>query len=283
MLKIYTNQDTSNCHRDLFMAEDETEMLASNILDCVTGNDLPEAVSESTVWEILEDWAMSSIQDYGFAVHKKSMLKYLDDLCYSSDAPLDGILACLIYAEWRRFYLNCAWKYGESQSPHFRKTLCGDLPGGEMHLVNPPIFLNASWSPDWACLQPLHERTVTLADAIKQDLMNPASQASSYEYFIKQSQDLFCEWLHYAVYLGTVTMNGPMLAVACNKLVLTNDIQPSELMMLIAFFRYWESKAMVETMEPPEKKMIFGKKRDHRLQQRCLLAASKSISGPYCS
>ncbi len=276
MINIYTNQDTSNCTRSSYMEEDETDMLAEEIFFYLKNNNLRETASEDIVWEIFEDWAMTSIRDFTFAVHKKSMFKYLNDVRYSNEVPLDGVLACLIYAEWRKKYLECAWEYGEPCSPNFRENLVSDLPGGEMHLGEHPVFLSTNWHPDWAYLQSLHDETVALADIVERDLMAPAVLPEGYDRMIELAHKVFSTWLYYATYLDEVCVNGDMLLVAAKKLMLTKDIQPSELMMMVSLFRYWDAAAEANVQPPPDRKRMFSNKRDYRFQQRALLSATKT-------
>lgn len=281
MINIYTNQDTSTCHRGRHMEEDETEMLVDELLSSMPKHHPAGPELASITWGIFEDWAMSSIRDFRFAVHKKSMLKHLDEVRHSNQAPLDGVFSCLIYAEWRQQYLEYAWQYGEPGSPNFRESLVADLPGGDIHLGEPPVFLSTDWQPDWACLQSLHEQTVALADMVEQDLLSPAATPEGYDEMVELAQEVFSTWLYYSTYLGKVRANGALLLVACKKLSLTRDIQPSELMMVIAFCRYWQTAAEVEALPPPDKQRLFSKKRDYQFQQRALLSATKNRELPH--
>jgi len=274
MIKIFSNQDTSNCNRSDHMEADETHMLAEQVLDFVETGKIqfnPEEC-EATAWEIIEDFSMSSAQDISLAVHGNTMRRFLDDARHSNDAPLDSVLACLSYAEWRMHYLDYAWRYGEPLSPKFKNIICPPVSGEDIHLGEPLTLLSSSWLPDWACLRELHGKTVALADTVERDLINPARKAEDYVEMADQAGELFGEWLHYANYLGRVTINSPMLSVACNKLMLTSNIQPSEFMALIAFFRYMQTMEMVQSIDPPEARRTFEKKRDYRLQQRHLLS-----------
>ena len=280
MINIDTNPDTSTCQRGRHMEEDETEMLVDELLSTDPKHHPAAPELASITWAIFEDWAMSSIRDFRFAVHKKSMLKFLDDVRHSNQAPLDGVLACLIYAEWRQKYLEYVWEYGEPCSPNFDDSLVADLPGGEIHLGESPVFLSTNWQPDWAKLRSLHEQTVALADMVERDLMAPAATPEDYDEMVELAQETFSAWLYYATYLGKVHANGALLLVACKKLTLTTDIQPSELMMVITFCRYWQTAAEVEVLAPPDKQHLLSKKRDYQFQQRALLWPTKDREVP---
>lgn len=138
MINIYTNQDTSTCHRGRHMEEDETEMLVHELLSSMPKHHPAGPELASITWDIFEDWAMSSIRDFRFAVHKKSMLKRLDEVRHSRSSPFGWRAPCLIYAEWRQQYLEYAWQYGEHNTKTFAKALSRICPG-DIHLGEPPV------------------------------------------------------------------------------------------------------------------------------------------------
>lgn len=227
-----------------------------------------------------QDGVMAIILPHGVlfrgGAEERIRTKLLKDVRYSNEVPLDSVLACLVYAEWRKKYLECAWEYGEPCSPNFRENLVADLPGGEMHLGEHPVFLSTNWHPDWACLQSLHDETVALADIVERDLMAPAVLPEGYDHMIELAHKVFSTWIYYATYLDEVCVNGDMLLVAAKKLMLTKDIQPSELMMMVSLFRYWDAAAEANVQPPPDRKRMFSNKRDYRFQQRALLSATKT-------
>lgn len=172
-----------------------------------------------------------------------------------STPPLQGLLSIIIYAEWRKRYVDeMIFKFSPDSDVYEEmiRAQCGDDESCSTVIA----ILSTTWQHRTVLPTGLKERTTSLVGEVEADLLRPSDDLSIYDVMATRARTLFRWWLYYAYHFGKVSFDTSYIESACKAIleVEVSDMDPpiSDLLSVLSYVIFRQTYDLVTSWPSPE-------------------------------